>query len=249
MRFCSQSRQPEGRASGEQHAPIPVNRQRGSGLQAIADAVMEIQTGFADVVVAAGAESISQLPYYVKDARWGARMGHKVFEDGVIDILTWPLGPYHNGAPTAENVAEKYNVTRQEQDQYALESHLRAAGAIEAGKFKEDEILPVELKDRKGNITVFDTDEGPRASQTIEKLERLKPCFVKGGTVTAGNSSSLERRRCRCGCHVQGKGRLPWASSLSLPLKAARLPATTEPSWDTPPSSPAKSWSRTGIGP
>ena len=166
-----------------------VNRQCGSGLQAIADAVMEIQTGFADVVVAAGTENISQLPYYVKDARWGARMGHKVFEDGVIDILTWPLGPYHNGV-TAENVAEKYNVTRQEQDQYALESHLRAAAAIEAGKFK-DEILPVELKDRKGNYTVFDTDEGPRASQTIEKLERLKPCFVKGGTVTAGNSSSL----------------------------------------------------------
>ena len=166
-----------------------VNRQCGSGLQAIADAMMEIQTGFADVVVAAGTENISQLPYYVKDARWGTRMGHKVFEDGVIDILTWPLGPYHNGV-TAENVAEKYNVTRQEQDQYALESHLRAAAAIEAGKFK-DEILPVELKDRKGNITVFDTDEGPRASQTIEKLERLKPCFVKGGTVTAGNSSSL----------------------------------------------------------
>ena len=166
-----------------------VNRQCGSGLQAIADAMMEIQTGFADVVVAAGTENISQLPYYVKDARWGTRMGHKVFEDGVIDILTWPLGPYHNGV-TAENVAEKYNVTRQEQDQYALESHLRAAAAIEAGKFK-GEILPVELKDRKGNITVFDTDEGPRASQTIEKLERLKPCFVKGGTVTAGNSSSL----------------------------------------------------------
>lgn len=166
-----------------------VNRQCGSGLQAIADAVMEIQTGFADVVVAAGTENISQLPYYVKDARWGARMGHKVFEDGVIDILTWPLGPYHNGV-TAENVAETYNVSRQEQDQFALESHLRAAAAIEAGKFK-DEILPVELKDRKGNITVFDTDEGPRASQTIEKLERLKPCFVKDGTVTAGNSSSL----------------------------------------------------------
>lgn len=166
-----------------------VNRQCGSGLQAIADAMMEIRTGFADVVVAAGSENISQLPYYVKDARWGARMGHKVFEDGVIDILTWPLGPYHNGV-TAENVAEQYNVTRQDQDQFALESHLRAAAAIEAGKFKE-EILPVELKDRKGNITVFETDEGPRGSQTIEKLERLKPCFVKDGTVTAGNSSSL----------------------------------------------------------
>ena len=167
-----------------------VNRQCGSGLQAIADAVMEIQTGFADVVVAAGAENLSQLPYYVKDARWGARMGHKSFEDGVIDILTWPLGPYHNGV-TAENVASQYHVTREEQDAFALQSHQRALAAIKDGKFK-DEILPVELKDRKGNVTIFDTDEGPREGLTIEKLQKLKPCFVKeNGTVTAGNSSSL----------------------------------------------------------
>ncbi|HIX64035.1 MAG TPA: thiolase family protein [Candidatus Mediterraneibacter colneyensis] len=166
-----------------------VNRQCGSSLQAIADAVMEIQTGFADVVVAAGTENISQLPYYVKDARWGARMGHKTFEDGVIDILTWPLDGNHNGV-TAENVAEKYHVSREEQDAFALQSHQRACAAIKAGKFK-DEILPVELKDRKGNVTVFDTDEGPREGQTIEKLARLRPCFVKDGTVTAGNSSSL----------------------------------------------------------
>lgn len=166
-----------------------VNRQCGSSLQAIADAVMEIQTGFADVVVAAGAESISQLPYYIKDARWGARMGHKVFEDGVIDILTWPLDGNHNGV-TAENVASTYHVSREEQDEFALQSHQRACAAIKAGKFK-DEILPVELKDRKGNVTIFDTDEGPRDGQTIEKLAKLCPCFVKGGTVTAGNSSSL----------------------------------------------------------
>ena len=166
-----------------------VNRQCGSSLQSIADAVMEIQTGFADVVVAAGAENISQLPYYVKDARWGARMGHKTFGDGVIDILTWPLDGNHNGV-TAENVATKYHVSREEQDQFALESHQKASAAIKAGKFK-DEILPVELKDRKGNVTIFDTDEGPRDGQTIEKLAKLKPCFVKGGTVTAGNSSSL----------------------------------------------------------
>ena len=166
-----------------------VNRQCGSSLQAIADACMEIQTGFADVVVAAGAENISQLPYYVKDARWGARMGHKTFEDGVIDILTWPLDGNHNGV-TAENVAEKYNVTREEQDAFALRSHQRACAAIEAGKFK-DEILPVELKDRKGNITIFDTDEGPRKGLTIEKLARLKAIFKPGGTVTAANSSSL----------------------------------------------------------
>lgn len=166
-----------------------VNRQCGSGLQSIADAVMEIQTGQADVVVAGGAENISQLPYYVKDARWGARMGHKTFEDGVIDILTWPLDGNHNGV-TAENVATKYNVSREEQDQFALESHQKACAAVKAGKFKE-EILPIELKDRKGNVTIFDTDEGPRDGQTIEKLARLKPCFVKDGTVTAGNSSSL----------------------------------------------------------
>ena len=166
-----------------------VNRQCGSGLQAIADAVMEIQTGFADVVVAAGAENLSQLPYYVKDARWGARMGHKVFEDGVIDILTWPLNNSHNGT-TAENVAREFHVSREEQDAFALESHRRAVAAIKAGKFVE-EILPVELKDRKGNITVFDTDEGPRDGLTMEKLARLRPAFIKDGCVTAGNSSSL----------------------------------------------------------
>lgn len=166
-----------------------VNRQCGSGLQAIADAVMEIQTGFADVVVAAGAENISQLPYYVKDARWGARMGHKMFEDGVIDILTWPLDGNHNGV-TAENVAKAYHVSREEQDEFAVWSHQKACAAIKAGKFK-DEILPVELKDRKGNVTVFDTDEGPREGQSMEKLAKLRPCFVKDGTVTAANSSSL----------------------------------------------------------
>ena len=166
-----------------------VNRQCGSGLQSIAEAVMEIQTGQADVVVAGGTENISRLPYYVNDARWGARMGHKVFEDGVIDILTWPLDGNHNGV-TAENVAEKYHVTREEQDAFAVRSHQRACKAIKEGKFK-DEILPVELKDRKGNITIFDTDEGPREGQSMEKLAKLRPCFVKGGTVTAANSSSL----------------------------------------------------------
>ena len=158
-------------------------------LQSIAEAVMEIQTGQADVVVAGGTENISRLPYYVNDARWGARMGHKVFEDGVIDILTWPLDGNHNGV-TAENVAEKYHVTREEQDAFAVRSHQRACKAIKEGKFK-DEILPVELKDRKGNITIFDTDEGPREGQSMEKLAKLRPCFVKGGTVTAANSSSL----------------------------------------------------------
>lgn len=168
-----------------------VNRQCGSGLQSVADAVMAIQTGHADIVVAAGTENISQLPYYVKDARWGARMGHKVFEDGVIDILTWPLTGDHNGV-SADKVAKTYHVSREEQDKYAAESHRRALKAIADGKFK-DEIVPVEVKGRKGKVTVFDTDEGPRADSTFEKLSTLKPCFVFDGTgtVTAGNSSSL----------------------------------------------------------
>ncbi len=168
-----------------------VNRQCASGLEAIAEAVMRIQTGHADVVVAAGTESLSQLPYYVKDARWGARMGHKVFEDGVIDILTWPLDGNHNGV-TAENVARTYHVSRQEQDEFALQSHLRACAAIRDGKFK-DEILPVEIKGKKGKVTVFDTDEGPREDESMEILTRLRPCFVDDGkgSVTAGNASSL----------------------------------------------------------
>lgn len=173
----------------KEHTAYSVNRQCGSGLQAIADGVMEIQTGFADIVVAAGTENISQLPYYVKDARWGARMGHKRFEDGVIDILTWPLNDSHNGI-TAENVAKQFNVSREEQDAFALESHCRAVKALHDRVFAE-EILPVELVDRKGKTTVFDTDEGPREGLTIEKLQRLRPCFVQNGTVTAGNSSSL----------------------------------------------------------
>lgn len=166
-----------------------VNRQCGSGLQAIADAVMEIQTGQAEVVVACGVENLSQLPYYVKDARWGTKMGHKTFEDGVIDILTWPLDGNHNGV-TAENVASKYNVSREEQDHFAMCSHQKASRAVKAGIFK-DEIVPVILKDRKGREIVFDTDEGPREDQTMERLAKLKPCFVPGGTVTAANSSSL----------------------------------------------------------
>ena len=168
-----------------------VNRQSGSGLQSIIDGILEIQAGDADVVVAGGAENLSQLPYYVPSARWGARMGHKQFEDGVIDILTWPLDMSHNGV-TAENVAKKYDVSREEQDAFAATSQQRACAAIEAGVYK-DEIVPVELKDRKGNITYFDTDENPRQGVTAESLARLKPCFVRDGTgtVTAANSSSL----------------------------------------------------------
>ena len=168
-----------------------VNRQCGSGLQSIADGIMEIKCGQSEVVVAGGAESLSQLPYYVPSARWGARMGHKQFEDGVIDILTWPLDHSHNGI-TAENVAKKFNVSREEQDAFAAQSQQRACKAIAEGVYK-DEIVPVEIHGRKGAVTVFDTDENLREGVTAESLARLKPCFVTDGTgtVTAANSSSL----------------------------------------------------------
>jgi len=168
---------------------VSVNRQCGSGLEAIADAVMKIQTENADIVVACGTENMSQLPYYVKGARFGYKMGHGVFEDGLIDILTWPIGPFHNGM-TAENVAAKYNITREEQDEFALKSQEKAVKAIDEGRFKE-EILPVEISLGKGKTDLFDTDEHPRRGLTLEKLARLKPAFKQGGSVTAANASGI----------------------------------------------------------
>lgn len=168
-----------------------VNRQCGSGMQAIVDGMQAIQTGNADVVVACGTENMSQLPYYDKGSRFGYRMGNGVLEDGLLTILTWPGegGPFHNGT-TAENVAEHYNVSRLEQDQFAVESQEKAINAIKSGKFR-DEIVPIELKDRKGNITFFDTDEHPREGVTVEKLAKMKPAFREGGSVTAANSSGI----------------------------------------------------------
>lgn len=166
-----------------------VNRQCGSGLQALVDGMLEIQTGNADVVVACGTENMSQLPYYVKNARYGYKMGHGVFEDGLIIMLTWPMGPFHNGM-TAENVAEKYNITREEQDTFALSSQEKAIKAIDEGKFKE-EILPIEISLGRGKTALFDTDEYPRRGLTLEKLSGLKTVFKKDGTVTAANASGI----------------------------------------------------------
>jgi acetyl-CoA C-acetyltransferase len=165
-----------------------LNRQCASGLQTIADAALKIAAGYADVMVACGTENMSQSPYYIKGARTGMRMGHQVLEDGVIDLLTWPLGPFHNGT-TAENVAEKYNISREDQDAFALLSQENTIAAIDAGKFK-DEIIPVEIKDKKTTI-IIDTDEHPRRGLTMEKLAKLRPAFREGGTVTAANASGI----------------------------------------------------------
>jgi acetyl-CoA C-acetyltransferase len=164
-----------------------VNRICGSGLEAINTAARWIQTGDAEVVVAGGAENMTMMPYYLRNARAGYRMGNGEIEDGVVHLLTDPFNRYHMGV-TAENLADEYEVPREVQDEYALRSQERAAAAISAGKFK-DEILPIEVTVGRDKVTI-DTDEHPRAT-TMEALGRLRPAFKEGGRVTAGNASGI----------------------------------------------------------
>ncbi|CAB3826011.1 Beta-ketothiolase BktB [Achromobacter animicus] len=166
-----------------------VNRLCGSGLQAIVSAAQTIMLGDAEIAVGAGAESMSRAPYIAPAQRWGARMGDSVMLDMMTGALSDPFGKMHMGV-TAENVAAKFGINRQDQDATAAESHRRAAAAIDAGYFR-DQIVPVKIKSRKGEI-VFDTDEHVRRDVTADSLATLKPVFQKeNGTVTAGNASGL----------------------------------------------------------
>lgn len=168
---------------------LTINRLCGSGLQAIVSAAQSVILGDADVAVGGGAESMSRAPYSLPVARFGARMGDTACIDMMVGALNDPFHRIHMGV-TAENVAQKFYVSRAEQDALALESHRRAAKAIEAGYFKE-QILPIEIKTRKG-VTLFETDEHVRFGATEEDFSKLKPVFVKeNGTVTAGNSSGI----------------------------------------------------------
>jgi acetyl-CoA C-acetyltransferase len=167
---------------------LTVNRLCGSGLQAIVSAAQHIMLGDCDVAVGGGAESMSRAAYFLPSARWGQRMGDAAALDAMTAALHDPFGHGHMGV-TAENVAAKYGITREEQDAFALESHRRAAAAIEAGHFKS-QIVPVEIKSRKGTV-VFDTDEHVRKGAKIEDMSKLKPAFKKDGTVTAGNASGI----------------------------------------------------------
>lgn len=175
---------------------ITVNRLCSSGLQAIVTAAHEIQCGFANIVVAGGAESMDNIPFYLRKARFGYRMGHGEFEDGLITALSDPFTRNHMGI-TAENICAKYNLTREEQDEYAAMSQQRAQAARDAGKFK-DEIVPVEVQVSRKETKIFDTDEYIRDNTTAESLARLRPAFPKDvngnpttGTVTAGNASGI----------------------------------------------------------
>ncbi len=167
---------------------LTVNRLCGSGLQAIVSAAQSILLGDTDVAVAGGAESMSRVPYWSPDTRWGQRMGDTQMIDPMVGALHDPFDGNHMGI-TAENIAEKWGISREEQDALAVESHQRAVRAIEAGVFKE-QILAIEIQGRKG-VTIVDTDENPRAETSLESLAKMRPAFKKDGVVTAGNASSL----------------------------------------------------------
>ncbi len=173
----------------EEAAAYTVHRQCAASLQAISNGTQQIQTGRAEVVVAGGTESLSRAPYYLKNARFGYSAGDGVLVDSLTEAGPGgqPSSIYGNVSmgDTAENVAEKYNISREDQDKFALQSQERCQRSLAEGVFV-DEIVPVEIKTRKGTV-IFDTDEGPRIS-TLEKLASLKPVFKKGGSVTAGNS-------------------------------------------------------------
>ena len=179
------------------HAGIPdhvpaftVNKVCGSGMKAVALAALMVKAGEADVVVAGGTENMSQIPYILKDARWGARMGDKnmvdlMIRDGLSDIFN----DYHIGL-TAENLADKFQLSREEQDMFSTASQNKTEAAQNKGQFK-DEIVPISIPQRKGDPIVIDKDEMPRAGVTLESLAKLRPAFKKDGTVTAASSSGI----------------------------------------------------------
>jgi acetyl-CoA C-acetyltransferase len=167
-----------------------VNRVCGSGLQAVVHAVEAIRVGYVDTMVAGGTESMSNAPYILKGARWGYRMGNSEVVDSMLaEGLTCAMNACHMGI-TAEEVASRYNVSRADQDAFAAESQRRAATAIQEGRFAE-EIVPVEIPQKKGDPIRFAVDEYPRAGTTVDKLAALKPAFKKDGSVTAGNASGI----------------------------------------------------------
>ena len=169
---------------------VTINKVCGSGLKSVMMAAQGIQLGDSEVVVAGGMESMSNAPYLLKQAREGLRMGDSKLVDTMIHDGLWcAFENYHMGN-TGEVVAERYGVTREEQDEYALNSHRKAAAAIKAGKFK-DEIIPVEIPQKKGAALVFDTDEAVREDTSLEALAKLRPAFKEGGTVTAGNAPGV----------------------------------------------------------
>ncbi|GIM29670.1 acetyl-CoA acetyltransferase [Clostridium polyendosporum] len=169
---------------------MTINKVCGSGLRAVSLAAQIIKTGDADIIIAGGMENMSQAPYILKTSRWGQRMGDgKMIDSMVNDALTDAFNNYHMGI-TAENIAEQWELTREQQDEFAVLSQQKAEKAIKEGRFK-DEIVPVVIPQRKTGAIVFDTDEYAKFGTTEQSLAKLKPAFKKDGTVTAGNASGI----------------------------------------------------------
>jgi len=169
---------------------VTVNKVCGSGLKAIMMAAQGVQLGDTEIVVAGGMESMSNAPYLMTKAREGYRLGNGTLVDSVINDGLWcAFDDQHMGC-TGEVVSERFHVSREEQDEYSLKSHLKASAAIKSGKFR-DEIVPIEIKQRKGPPIIFDTDEPVREDTSMESLGKLKPAFKEGGTVTAGNAPGV----------------------------------------------------------
>lgn len=169
---------------------MTINKLCGSGLKAVSLAAQMIMLGDADVVLAGGTESMSNAPYLLPKARFGLKMGNGQIVDSMIqDGLTDAFSQTHMGI-TAENIAERWNISREEQDEFAVKSQNKTEKAIKEGRFK-DEIVPVSIPQRKGDPIVFDTDEFPKAGVTLEKIQKLRPAFKKDGTVTAATSSGI----------------------------------------------------------
>ncbi len=200
----------------EEAPALTLNRLCGSGAQAIVSSAQMMTLGEADIVVAGGAESMSNAPYIANGVRWGTKMGAAAMEDALTATLSDPRLGYHMGM-TAENIAERYQISRETQDALAVEGHRRAARAIAEGRFKE-QIVPVEIKTRKG-VTVFDTDEHVRADIDAEGMAKLKPVFRKDGSVTAANASGINDGAAALvlatGRAVEAKGLKPMARIVS----------------------------------
>ncbi len=169
---------------------LTVNKVCGSGLKAVALAAQAIRAGDHEVIVAGGMESMSQAPFLLRGAREGLRLGHGELIDSMVHDGLWDVYENFHMGCCGEAVAEKYEIPREAQDEYALGSHWKAIAAIDAGKFKS-EIVPVPVPQKKGPAVPFDTDESPRRDSSIEALARLKPAFKQGGTVTAGNAPGV----------------------------------------------------------
>jgi acetyl-CoA C-acetyltransferase len=174
----------------QERTAMTINKVCGSGLRSVSLAAQSIKAGDADIIMAGGTENMSLAPYLLRSARWGQRMGDGSIVDGMVyDGLTDVFNGYHMGI-TAENVAQQFGVTRQDQDLFSLGSQQKAEKAVKSGRFKE-EIVPVSLAQKKGGVKILDTDEFPRFGTTLETLSAMKPAFKKDGTVTAGNASGI----------------------------------------------------------